>query len=110
MCAKNLEQCPGQIQATLDIIGDKWTALIVRDLYANEARFCDLESSLEGISPRTLSQRLDKLETEGIISRHLYCERPPRYKYQLTAKGRELQIILVKMADWASRNAIVPAS
>lgn len=107
MCAKNLEECPGQIQATLDIIGDKWSPLIVRDLHANEARFCDLESSLDGISPRTLSQRLDKLEAEGIVSRHLYCERPPRYKYQLTAKGRELQDILTKMAEWGARHAVM---
>lgn len=105
MTAKNIEECPGQIQTALDIIGDKWTALIVRDLTTCDSKFSDLEASLAGISPRTLSQRLDKLETEGVISKELYCERPPRYKYCLTDKGKELQTILVDMAAWGARYA-----
>lgn len=88
------------------ILGDKWTALIVRELTSCTAGFCDLEKSLDGISPRTLSQRLDKLEAEGILERDLYCARPPRYKYGLTPKGQELQAILRKMSDWGTRYAI----
>ena len=100
----NIEKMPGCLQTTLDVMGDKWTALIIRDLSSQKAKFGDLEASLEGISPRTLSQRLDKLEKEQIIERRLYCERPPRYTYELTPKGLELQEILIKMSDWGARH------
>ncbi len=99
-----IEKHPGCIENTLTILGDKWTALIVRDLSASKARFGDLEASLVGISPRTLSQRLDKLEKEHIVVKRLYCERPPRYTYELTSKGLELQEILVKMSEWGDRH------
>ncbi len=102
---RKLEKRSGCIQHTLAILGDKWTALIVRDLSEAPLRFCDLESSLEGISPRTLSQRLDKLELEGVIVKRLYCEHPPRSRYHLTRKGSELQEILIKMADWGARHS-----
>ena len=100
----NVEKSPGCIQITLDIMGDKWTPLIIRDLSSAKAKFGDLETSVAGISPRTLSQRLDKLEKELIIERRLYCEHPPRYTYELTKKGKELQDILIKMADWGARH------
>jgi DNA-binding HxlR family transcriptional regulator len=100
----NIEKSPGCIQATLDIMGDKWTPLIIRDLSSGKARFGDLETSLVGISPRTLSQRLCKLEDEKIVDKCLYCEHPPRYTYELTQKGKELLEILVKMSDWGARH------
>jgi DNA-binding HxlR family transcriptional regulator len=99
-----IEKSPGCIQACLDVMGDKWTALIVRDLTAHKATFSELETSLVGISPRTLSQRLDKLVAEEIVEKCLYCERPPRNTYSLTKKGQELQEILVKMSDWGARH------
>lgn len=102
MCP-HIEQRPGCMQAALKILGDKWTALILLELSENQATFSQLEVSLEGISPRTLSQRLDKLETEAIIARHQYCEKPPRYQYQLTQKGKDLQSVLKKMADWGAQ-------
>ena len=101
-----IEQRPGCIQATLAVLGDKWTGLIIRDLTSNKATFSDLEASLNGISPRTLSQRLTKLEAEKIIMRRLYCEHPPRYTYELTEKGLELQSILKKMSEWGNRYAV----
>lgn len=100
----NLEKRPGCIQSTLDIMGDKWTPLIIRDLSSGKAKFGDLEASLRTISPRTLSQRLCKLENEKIIDKRLYCEHPPRYTYELTDKGEELLEILVKMSDWGARH------
>ncbi len=100
-----LEESPGCIQNTLEIMGDKWTPLIIRDLSAAKLKFSDLETSLTGISPRTLSQRLDKLEKEHIIERRLYCEHPPRFTYELTQKGKELQEILVKMSEWGARHS-----
>lgn len=101
---KQLEARPGCIQATLKILGDKWTPLILRDLNIADATFSELEVSLVGISPRTLSQRLDKLESEKIVAKILYCEHPPRYRYQLTPKGAELQTILKHMGDWGARH------
>ncbi len=101
----NVENKPGCITSALNIIGDKWTALIVRDLTAQPKTFSELETSLEHISPRTLSQRLDKLEKEKIVLKRLYCEHPPRYRYDLTQKGRDLESVLQKMADWGERYA-----
>lgn len=94
---------PVCIQTTLRIMGDKWTGLILRDLSNGTNTFSSLEISLTGISPRTLSQRLDMLEAEGIIEKKQYCERPPRSKYLLTCKGSELQEVLLKMAEWGAR-------
>ena len=74
----------------LDLVGDKWTLLIIRDLADGPRRFCELERSLEGISPRTLSLRLRVLDAEGVIERRTYPEVPPRVEYCLTAKGRAL--------------------
>lgn len=104
MITKKIEERPGCIQHTLEVMGDKWTALVVRDLSLRPATFTELELSLVGISPRTLSQRLDKLETEQIVIKQLYCEHPPRYNYVLTDKGKELQDILTQMAAWGARH------
>lgn len=100
---KTLESKPGCIQRALVILGDKWTPLVIRDLSSKPATFSDLESSLEGISPRTLSQRLSLLETEEIIKRKCYCQRPPRFEYVLTDKGRDLEKVLLDMAKWGEK-------
>jgi DNA-binding HxlR family transcriptional regulator len=75
----------------------KWTLLLIRDLAAGKSRFCELERSLEGISPRTLSLRLRALEAEGIIERRTYPEVPPRVEYRLTAKGEALVPLVEQM-------------
>ena len=80
--------CP--VCATADIICGKWTILVIRDLAEGRSRFCELERSLAGISPRTLSLRLRGLEDQGIVERHTYPEVPPRVEYSLTTKGRAL--------------------
>jgi DNA-binding HxlR family transcriptional regulator len=95
---------PCNIEKALEIIGDKWTALILNELSGQPCAFSELEKSVEGISPRTLSQRLDKLEQEKILEKVLYCERPPRYNYALTAKGKELKTVITKMATWGARH------
>lgn len=99
----SIEQKPGCIMSALHILGDKWTALIIRDLSGAPRGFSDLQTSLTGISPRTLSQRLEKLVAEDIVSKIQYCERPPRYHYALTLKGEELQDVLVSMAEWGAK-------
>ena len=98
-----LEPRVGCIANAMQIIGSKWTALILRDLFSGPKRFCELEKSVGNINPRTLSQRLDDLEEHGIISRQSYAEVPPRTEYSLTAKGHDLLPILKQMAAWGTK-------
>lgn len=101
--SQEIEQKPGCITSALKIIGDKWTALILRDLATAPHTFGELETGLSGISPRTLSQRLEMLISEEIITKTLYCQHPPRYNYSLTDKGAELQNVLLSMAEWGAK-------
>ena len=87
--------CP--VCATADIICGKWTILVIRDLAEGRSRFCELERSLAGISPRTLSLRLRALEEQGIVERHTFPEVPPRVEYSLTAKGEALVPLIEDM-------------
>jgi DNA-binding HxlR family transcriptional regulator len=87
--------CP--VCATAEIICGKWTILVIRDLAEGRSRFCELERSLAGISPRTLSLRLRALEEEGIVERHTYPEVPPRVEYSLTDKGHALAPLIDDM-------------
>jgi len=93
--------CP--VLATARIVSGKWTLLILRDLAAGPCRFTQLERSLAGISPRTLSQRLRGLEEEGIIAREVYPEAPPRVEYRLTAKGRDIGPIVDAMRAYGEQ-------
>jgi DNA-binding HxlR family transcriptional regulator len=95
------ETCP--VCKTAEIISGKWTLLIIRDLAEGHCRFCELERSLEGISPRTLSLRLRALESEGVIERRTYPEVPPRVEYRLTAKGEALVPLIEHMRSYGRR-------
>lgn len=101
---KPLEPKVGCIAGAMDIIGNKWTALILRDLFSGPKRFCELERSVGSINPRTLSQRLDDLEAHGIITRRSYAQAPPRIEYGLTPKGTDLLPILQQMAAWGQKH------
>ena len=90
--------CP--VCRTADIVCGKWTLLVIRDLADGRSRFCELERSLQGISPRTLSLRLRALEEEGIVARQTFPEVPPRVEYALTAKGRALLPIIDGMREY----------
>ncbi|MEM1048436.1 MAG: helix-turn-helix domain-containing protein [Pseudomonadota bacterium] len=93
--------CP--VAKTLDIVGERWTILVLRDLFLEgPRRFQDFIESLEGISPNTLSDRLKTLEDNGIVDRHFYESRPPRAEYRLTTKGRELGPVLKALRAWGS--------
>jgi DNA-binding HxlR family transcriptional regulator len=98
-----IEPKVGCIASATEIIGSKWTSLILRDLFAGPKRFCELEKSVGQINPRTLSQRLDNLEAHGIITRESYNEVPPRTEYTLTQKGEDLRPILKQMAAWGTK-------
>ena len=101
VCSPGDDDCP--VCATADIVCAKWTILVIRDLAEGRSRFCELERSLAGISPRTLSLRLRALEEAGIVERHTYAEVPPRVEYQLTEKGRDLLPIIESMREYGSR-------
>jgi DNA-binding HxlR family transcriptional regulator len=85
------------VAACAEILGAKWTAVLVHDLSEGPRRFSELEHSCAGISPRTLSERLRALEQEGILVRRSYPESPPRVEYELTAKGSDLLPIIAEM-------------
>ena len=106
------DTCP--VCSTAEIISGKWTLLVIRDLADGCSRFCELERSLEGISPRTLSLRLRALEAEGIVERRTYPEVPPRVEYTLTPKGQALVPLIEHMRrygrDWLQNtNGHTPA-
>jgi len=100
---KPLEPKTGCIASASKIIGNKWTALILRDLSYGPKRFCELEDSVKHINPRTLSQRLDDLEEYAVITKQSFAEVPPRVEYTLTSKGNDLLPIIRQMASWGEK-------
>ena len=102
------DKCP--VCATADVVCQKWTVLVIRDLAAGCSRFCELERSLAGISPRTLSLRLRALEHEGIVKRKTYPEVPPRVEYALTEKGRALLPIIDDMREYGEQWLHAPSA
>jgi len=90
--------CP--VRACAELVCSKWTILVLRDLSEGRTRFCELERSLAGISPRTLSLRLRALEEEGIVRRRTFPEVPPRVEYRLTDKGRALMPLIEDMRQY----------
>jgi DNA-binding HxlR family transcriptional regulator len=95
------DSCP--VCRTANVVCGKWTLLIIRDLAEGRSRFCELERSLQGISPRTLSIRLRALEEEGVVARETFPEVPPRVEYALTQKGRALVPIIEGMRTYGTR-------
>jgi DNA-binding HxlR family transcriptional regulator len=93
--------CP--VACTAKIISGKWTLLIIRDLASGVKRFNQLERSLQGISPKTLSERLRSLEEEGIICRRTFAEVPPRVEYSLSEKGHDLVDVIESMRTYGKR-------
>jgi DNA-binding HxlR family transcriptional regulator len=91
------------VAAAVSIFGDKWTPLLIRELMRTTLRFSQLQEKAGGINPRTLSERLVKLEEEGIIKKVIYPEVPPKTEYSLTPKGEDLVPILQSMADWGEK-------
>jgi DNA-binding HxlR family transcriptional regulator len=97
-----LKDCP--VARTLDLIGERWTILVLRDFFLHgPRRFQDLQKSLAGVAPNTLSARLKTMEERGLITRHLYSEHPPRLDYRLTEKGKSLGPIVKALRDWGRR-------
>ncbi len=101
-------QTCGRILAAVKIIGDKWSSLIINELVGGPRRFGEIADAL-GVGPRTLSQRLDAMETEGVVAKQHFNEVPPRVEYSLTKKGRDLVPVLLSMAEWCTKYPAVDA-
>ena len=96
------QRCP--VAKSLELLGERWTLLVIRDLLSGSRRFQDLQSSLEGIAPNVLSERLKILEEHGIVARQFYSEHPPRAAYALTPRGRDLGMVVGALAVWGARH------
>lgn len=98
-----IESHVGCIQSAMDIIGNKWTALLLRDLASGPKRFSDFERSITELNPRTLSRRLDDLQLHGIVKTCDSLGGGSHLSYRLTKKGQDLMPVLRKMADWGEK-------
>ena len=96
------QRCP--VAKTLEVVGDRWTLLVVRDLLGGARRFQDLQAGLPGLAPNILSERLKLMEAHALVSRRFYSEHPPRAEYELTAKGKELGVVVGALAAWGARH------
>lgn len=96
------EKCSSALEKTLSVIGSKWTFLILWNLYDGTKRFSQLQKALLGISPKTLSLRLYELERNGVITKTVYPEVPPRVEYSMTEKGNNLKDIFASLIKWSN--------
>ena len=96
-------RCP--VACTLDVLGDKWSLLVVRDLMRGKKRYAEFLDSPEGIPTNILAERLKRLAATGVITSRRYSRHPPRVEYELTTKGEELRPIMRAMVDWGVRHA-----
>jgi DNA-binding HxlR family transcriptional regulator len=104
--ARSYQQKGCPVARTLDVIGERWTILLLRDLFLHgPRRFQDFQESLTGVAPNTLSARLKAMEAQGLVTRRLYSEHPPRLEYRLTEKGKSLGPVLKTLRDWGRRMA-----
>ena len=94
--------CP--VSCALELLGDKWTLLLVRDLLLGKDTYSALQQSPEGIPSNVLADRLKRLQASGIIDRMPYQERPVRYRYVLTDKGRDLRPLIMALVEWGDRH------
>jgi DNA-binding HxlR family transcriptional regulator len=100
---QHVDDCP--VARTLQVIGERWTVLMLRDLLLQgPRRFQDFQDALPGLAPNTLSARLKSLEAHGVVQRTLYNERPPRLEYSLTDKGKSLGPVVLAMRNWGLKH------
>ncbi|HEY3521958.1 MAG TPA: helix-turn-helix domain-containing protein [Rhodanobacteraceae bacterium] len=102
--AKSFPRSPCAVASSLDIVGDKWSLLVVRDLLYGKRTYKELSDSPERIPTNILADRLKRLEDAGIVSSAPYHERPVRYAYTLTPKGRDLGEVLLAFVRWGKRH------
>ena len=97
------ETCPLGLEAAMDVLGKKWMGLILRALMDGPRRFTEISGYVPGLSDRLLSQRLQELETEEIVQRRVYNQRPVLIEYDLTDKGRDLRRVFEAIQSWGDR-------
>lgn len=97
---KSLPACP--VETTMTLIGNKWTVLIVRDLLQGTKRFSELRRSVGNVSQKVLTSNLREMEADGLVSRKVYAEVPPRVEYSLTPTGRSLETVIDAMRSWGT--------
>ena len=102
MWPKFRSPCP--VASALDIVGDRWTLIVLRTIFAGRHRYGELASIPEGISTNILADRLERLEEYGLITKSPYQQNPPRHQYHLTEKGADLLPVLQELAAWAARH------
>ena len=102
--AKSFARSPCAVASSLDVVGDKWSLLVVRDLLYGKRTYGELADSPEHIPTNILADRLKRLEGAGIVSRAPYQERPIRYAYALTPKGKDLGDVLLAFVRWGKRH------
>ncbi len=99
-------KCP--IQYVVDLLGNKWSILLLRELFGGNKRTYQLLAALPGISTKTLTQRLRELEAQGLVDRHIYAEIPPHVEYSLTPKGHQIQPVMIALhqvgSQWLSQD------
>jgi DNA-binding HxlR family transcriptional regulator len=100
------QHCP--IAMTLDIIGERWTIIIIRDLYFGRSRFNELLEASPGMSTKILSERLKLLEAHGLVERRVYSQHPLRAEYALTERGMTLEPVLNAIGEWGRRHLVRP--
>lgn len=103
MAGVRRSRCP--VSCTLDVLGDRWSLLVVRDLMRGKRRFAEFVASPEGIPTNILAERLRRLRAKGIVRASRYSDRPPRVEYALTAKGEDLRPMMRAMVEWGVRHA-----
>jgi DNA-binding HxlR family transcriptional regulator len=102
--ARAFLRSPCAVACTLDLVGDKWSLLVVRDLIRGNATYGDLQNSPEGIPTNILADRLKKLEAARLIAKSAYQEHPVRYAYELTEKGKALGDVLLALVRWGKQH------
>ncbi len=101
--ASSFKRSDCAIACTLDLLGDKWTLLIIRDMFFGKNRYKEFHESEENIPTNILANRLQKMESAGLITRKPYQEHPVRYEYHLTEIGRSLKPVIQVILDWAGK-------
>lgn len=99
---KNMQMCP-KFEAAFELLGKRWTGLIIRSLLNGAKRFSDMQTIIPNLSARMLTERFKELEEKGIVIRKVYPEMPVRIEYELTEKGKELQKVMDEIQAWAEK-------
>ena len=97
----NMTVCP--VEITLELIGNKWVVLILRELFSGTKRFSELFRGIPGISQKMLTQQLKAMESKGMVKREVFAEVPPRVEYSLTETGSSVKPVIDSMAEWGKR-------